>query len=130
MWGAGALSVGAGNADHVAVDSVDSSNDHSTMMLRLYVSASTDALVIPAQTVIVAVVFFAIGFTLGNLTARRMNFTDNARMKLAALITMIWAVSIFGEIVVGSYTTSVFIHGIMGSAVGYLFGVENPLKNR
>lgn len=100
------------------------------ILFRLYVSASTDAFTIPARTIIVAVVFFAIGFTLGNLTARRTNFRENARMKFAALITAIWAVSIIGEIVVGSYTTSVFIHGIMGSAVGYLFGVENPLRNQ
>lgn len=98
-------------------------------MLRLLLDASNDSLVIPSRYAIIAVVFFILGFIAGNLTARRFDLQGNIRIHVAVIITLIWAASIIGAILVDGYTTSVFIHGIMGSVVGYLFGVENPLKN-
>lgn len=105
-------------------------NHYYTMIPVYVIGSSGDALVITSQTAIIAVVFFILGFISGYLTALRFDLDGKGRFYLAILIMLVWALSVIAGILVDGYTTSVFVHAIMGSVVGYLFGIENPLKNK
>lgn len=77
---------------------------------------------------------FVLGFVLGSVVgyiARDLTpgeVRENYRLKIAAVITAVWIVSVVAGILSPAYTTPIYVHGIMGMAVGYLFGVENPLR--
>lgn len=98
-------------------------------MIPVYVFASIGALVITSQTAIIAVVFFALGFIIGYLTALRFDLDGKGRFYLAAIIMFAWVLSVIAGILIPGYETSVFVHAIMGSVVGYLFGIENPISS-
>lgn len=80
--------------------------------------------------VIAAVVFFACGFGVGYIVGSiaRSESRHAVRLGVAVVIVGIWAGSVAAGIFVAGYSTSIEIHAIMGSIVGYLYGVEHPIS--
>lgn len=80
---------------------------------------------------VVATVFFLFGFVTGFLAASRIpdDYKQGGRFKLATFITAVWALSVVSSIAIPEYSTSIYVHLIMGGIVGYLFGVENPITS-
>lgn len=71
-----------------------------------------------------AVVVLLVGLLAGYLLSSDDNnyFTKkNLRLAVGTIVSIVWVVSIAAEIIIPTYTVSVFIHGIMGAVVGYLF---------
>lgn len=80
--------------------------------------------------VIAAVVFFAFGFGAGYIVGSiaRAERRQAVRLGVAVVIVGIWAGSVAAGIFVPGYSTSIEIHAIMGSIVGYLYGIEHPIS--
>lgn len=76
--------------------------------------------------VFVGSVSFLVGLIVGSvagqhgITVEKQTF----RYVLAGIIVLVWVVSILAEIAIASYTTHVFVHGIMGAVAGYLFSED------
>lgn len=80
------------------------------------------------EVVGIAVIAFVVGFSVGFVVARQSPYSERAlRLRIAAFITIVWAISVIASIVIAEYQTSIWIHAIMGGICGYLFGVENPI---
>lgn len=80
---------------------------------------------------IVALITFGLGFSLGYLVGYSLDdgLQTGFRLKLAGFVTAIWALSVLAGIAIPEYETPLQVHLIMGGLVGYLFGIDHPLKN-
>lgn len=80
------------------------------------------------EVVGIAVISFIIGFGVGFLVSQQaVENGGDIRLRIAFFVTLIWAISVLATIVIPSYETSIWVHVIMGTIAGYMFGVENPI---
>lgn len=68
----------------------------------------------------------AIGFVAGREYAGEMD--EDMRWRVGYLIVFAWFISTVATIVVPDYQTSIWLHAMMGTVAGYLFGFENPIR--
>lgn len=100
------------------------------MYVLLLASVFVQSTTVSETTLLVAVVFFALGFGTGFIAGTRLSDgkVENIRLKIAVFITIVWATTVVAGIFL-EYTPSIYVHAIMGAIAGYLFGSESPLIN-
>lgn len=49
---------------------------------------------------------------------------ERLQLAIGVVVTIVWVITIVADILMASYNVSVFVHGIMGAVVGYLFSDE------
>ena len=79
--------------------------------------------------IIIAVVFFVVGFMLGWVSRDKLDgrFEKlNQSFFVSVIITLLYSASVVAEIVNPVYHTPPYLHGIMGIVAGYFFkrGIE------
>lgn len=80
---------------------------------------------------IIAVVSFVLGVLTGYiircLMVKDMK-SQNSRMIVLLVVTVIWAISMVVELLNPAYHTNPMVHGLMGSIVGFFYKFETKAK--
>lgn len=74
-----------------------------------------------------AIVVFTVTSLIGFTAGAYFNERATTRNLIAFLITLVWAISNLAQIAVPGYQSSIYLHGVMGATIGYLYGVSEPV---
>jgi len=72
---------------------------------------------------VVIVAIFALGLGIGYIYSddSKRTSVERVRTAIAIVVTVIWVVTVVAGVLIPTYTTSMFIHGIMGLVAGFFF---------
>ena len=81
----------------------------------------------PSQKILISVISYILGFVTCFVFKRNVegdpkrNFQIKDNTFVLGVVTVIWAFSVFVDIMSPQYETSPFIHGLMGAIVGFFY---------
>lgn len=87
-------------------------------------------LTVTQRLITVGGVCFITGFVIGFIVSKQWaaDGMEDFRRKFAAIIIVAWFLSVLASIIIAGYETPIYVHGMMGAVVGYLFGADSPIS--
>lgn len=75
------------------------------------------------STILTAIVSYVAGLLSGYLVARLWQPKEGQKYNelVLVVVTVVWAISMFYDIVSPAYETSPLVHGLMGAIVGFFY---------